>query len=128
MREILFVAAGGALGSSLRYLAYIYTPLLFGKSSLISPTLLVNLSGCLLMGFLIHWIDTLDLFVPTLRLLLLTGFLGGFTTYSAFGFESLELLRSSYSSLLLYAGLHLILGIAAVRAGLWFGERFVPVV
>lgn len=123
MRELLWVAAGGALGSSLRHLAYQYTPLLVGRSAVFTATLFVNLAGCLLIGLLMQWLEAKSLMDTTLRLFLITGFLGGFTTYSAFGLESTELFRNSFLELLAYTGLHLFLGIGAVWLGQWGGGR-----
>lgn len=127
MRELLWVAAGGAIGSSLRYLAYHYTPLIVGRSAVFSATLFVNLVGCLLIGLLAEWLEARDVMDTALRLFLITGFLGGFTTYSAFGMESMELMRTSFPQLLAYTGLHLFLGIGAVWLGQWTGMRLFAV-
>lgn len=127
MRELLWVAVGGALGSSLRYLAYHFTPLLVGRSALFTATLFVNLAGCLLIGLLMQWLEARAVMNTALHLFLITGFLGGFTTYSAFGLESMELLRTSFSQVLVYTGLHLLLGIGAVWLGQWAGTRLFTV-
>lgn len=118
MREIILVALGGAAGSALRYLVSLSIPLIFGKSLIFTGTLVVNLTGCFLIGFLIQWLEVKQLMDTGLRLLILVGFLGGFTTYSTFGLEGFELLRDSLNHAFFYILLHLILGIAAVWAGI----------
>lgn len=118
MREILLVAAGGALGSVLRYLISFYTSLLFGKSAVFSGTMIVNITGCLLIGFLIQWMTIQNYMDTGLRVFLLVGFLGGFTTFSTFGLEGAEMLTNSAERFFLYVGLHFLLGIGGVWAGL----------
>ncbi|MGF1669682.1 MAG: fluoride efflux transporter FluC [Balneolaceae bacterium] len=118
MREMLLVAAGGAAGSVLRYIISVYTPILFGKSLLVTGTVIVNITGCFLIGFFLQWIEIRQLFDTGFRLLLLVGFLGGFTTFSAFGLEGFELISISMTRFFVYTGLQLIMGIGGVWLGL----------
>ena len=117
MRDILWVAFGGAFGSVLRYLINLYTPLLFGRSHILTGTMIVNVTGCILIGILIQWMDTKQILDTGVKLFILVGFLGGFTTYSTFGLEAIEIFRDSVSNALFYVSIHLILGIG----GVWFG-------
>lgn len=84
---------GGFAGASARYLlgGWVLHHTLEAKFPW--STFAVNVLGCLLMGALSALIERLDLFTPHARLLLLTGLLGGFTTFSAFGLETVYLLH-----------------------------------
>ena len=82
----------------------------------------MNVSGCLLMGLLSGLAERLEWFTPQTRLLLLTGLLGGFTTFSAFGLETVHLLRrGDVWTSVLYAAGSVVLCVAAV----WVGTKSV---
>lgn len=117
MQSILLVALGGGAGAVTRYLVSQLLSWMGVRSGLWSGTLVVNLIGCFLIGWAIQWMETRDLLASGLYLLLITGFLGGFTTYSSFGLEGLTLLKSSPTTFLLYTGIHLIAGLFLVWAG-----------
>jgi len=102
------VGLGGGAGAVCRYLVGLA---LNKPQGFPFGTLAVNLLGCFLIGLALH----LD---ERTKFLCVTGFLGGFTTYSAFGLESLQLLKSQPTQGILYLGLHLLCGLAAVWAGL----------
>ncbi len=79
----------------------------------------MNVLGCLVIGVLGGLVETRGLFTAEVRLFLFTGFLGGFTTFSAFGFETVFLLRrGDWSLAALYVVLSVIVGLAAVWIGL----------
>ena len=109
------VAGGAALGALCRWIAGVYLNSSYAGFPL--GTLLVNLVGGLLIGMALEWFGrTPDEF---LRLLLVTGFLGGLTTFSAFSGESLGLLQRGEMGLaLLHSGLHVLGSLAAAFAGL----------
>jgi fluoride exporter len=115
------VAAGGALGSVARYgvgnLARAIAP---GWAPWMPwGTLAVNVMGSFAIGLLFAWFAARPA-SDVLRLGLITGVLGGFTTFSAFSVETLELLRSGgATSALVYIGATLALGLAACALGLW---------
>lgn len=94
MRLLLIVAAGG-LGSGTRYLVGQWA---FDRFGLAFPygTLIVNLSGCFLIGAAVQ-AAAAQSWNPDVRLAVTAGFLGGFTTYSAFNHETLQLLQSGAS-------------------------------
>lgn len=82
-------------------------------------TLLVNFAGCLAIGALHEWLSTRLALSPLWRPALIGGLLGGFTTFSAFGLETWQLLQSGrVGAAVLYALGSVVLGIAAVAAGI----------
>jgi CrcB protein len=124
MNGFFLVALGGALGASLRYsaglLAVRHLPPGWPWA-----TAFVNVTGSLAMGLLAGWLAQRD---PGLsqnaKLFLATGLLGGFTTFSAFSFEMADFLRSGdVFRAAAYAGLSVIVCVAALIAGLWLARR-----
>lgn len=93
MKEILLVAMGGMFGSVSRYLCSGYVANLFLNSKFPFGTFTVNIIGCLLIGIIAGITEKISGYNAELRLLLISGFLGGFTTFSAFGIESLHLIK-----------------------------------
>lgn len=78
-------------------------------------TFVVNVLGCLIAGFLIGLAETHDFLTPELRLLAFTGFLGGFTTFSAFGVETVSLLQKGETAVAAsYVALSVVCGLAAL--------------
>jgi CrcB protein len=118
MTNLLLVALGGALGSVARFGLGIAGARLFG---LAFPwgTLAVNVIGGLAMGLLAARVGPHQ---ESLRLLLGVGFLGGFTTFSAFSLETVRLMEQAPSSALIYAGASLLLSVGACWAGLLLGR------
>lgn len=87
------------------------------------PTLTANVLGCLLIGLFYSLSSKLD-WSPELRLLLTTGLCGGFTTFSTFSNEGLQLLRAgNFGVFALYFTLTLVLGLGAVALGAWMGGK-----
>ena len=118
MRNILIVGLGGFIGSALRYA--VAGALQSLSSSAVFPigTLGVNVIGCLAIGLLAGWVESLQAFSPELRLFLFIGLLGGFTTFSSFGYETMEMLRDGQHLLgLANVGLQVVVGLAAVWLG-----------
>ena len=93
MIEALALAVAGALGTLGRYAASGWAYNVFGEGFAYG-TLVVNVVGCFLIGFLMQAGLATDLVPRTLRLALAVGFLGAFTTFSTFGYETLKYLEA----------------------------------
>jgi fluoride exporter len=105
--NFLVVFIGGGLGSLLRYLIGI--GLHRNMSSLPVATFVANVSACFIFAFVVWMVETRQAFSPAMRLLLLTGFCGGLSTFSTVGYETFLLLRQG---MLLYASLNILLSTA----------------
>ena len=117
--DIWMVGLGGFAGAIARYVlgGWILHQTLSAKFPW--STFAVNIAGCLIMGLLSGLAERLEWFTPQARLLLLTGLLGGFTTFSAFGLETVHLLRrGDVWTAALYAVGSVIICVAAVWVGL----------
>lgn len=111
----LLVAIGGGLGAMARFAlsGWILPHTLQHKFPW--PTFVVNVFGCLIAGILFAVAAKHDLFSPNLRLFLFTGLLGGFTTFSAFGLETMHLLkRGDVWTALAYVLFSVVCGLAAI--------------
>ncbi len=95
MGKILIVGLGGFLGSALRYGLSGWIHKVLDNPWYPYGTLAVNMLGCLFIGLLGGLADSREFFRPETRLFLLIGFLGGFTTFSTFSYETLALLRDA---------------------------------
>ena len=122
--NLLYIAVGGALGAVLRYLAgnaavkYFNPQLPYG-------TFIINISGCFLMGLLMTLIVDKGLLPPVWRLFLCVGVLGGFTTFSSFGYEVYTLFaEGNLACALLYAALSCLLGVLAAAFGVFGSKNF----
>ena len=115
--SILLVGLGGAIGSILRYLCQRGINEFYHHNFPIA-TFLINITGCLLIGMLYAGAEKGNIFSPQIRLFLVTGFCGGFTTFSTFAFENVSLLRTGDNLyFLLYACGSVVVGILAVYLG-----------
>lgn len=82
-------------------------------------TLLVNILGCLVIGFIVGLSARTNIITEEMKLLFITGFCGGFTTFSAFSLENLNLWQTAqYTTVVFYILASVLLGIAAVGAGI----------
>jgi len=120
--QIVAVAIGGAVGSVLRYLAGRIVP-----SSLIAlpwGTLLVNVIGCGLLGFFVAVAGSRATISPAVKSFVTVGLLGGLTTFSAFGHETITLFQGDrFLAAVVNVALNVICGLLAAWAGWRLGTR-----
>lgn len=90
--RLLLVCLGGAIGTGARYLTALWAPSLLG-TAFPYGTLIVNAVGSFLLAFIVQTGGSTEFFSPTVRAMLTTGVMGGFTTYSTFNYETSEYLR-----------------------------------
>jgi CrcB protein len=118
MKPLLIVGIGGALGSIFRYLIQVS----IGKlTTLTFPvgTLIVNLTGCFVIGLLFGLSARQPWMTFEWQLFLFTGICGGYTTFSGFSLESVALLREgNYSYFFLYILASVVVGLLATIAGI----------
>ncbi len=121
MDKILFVALGGALGSSFRYILSLAIPKLLGKIA-IWGTFTVNIIGALLIGILCAFYENSTV-NDNVKLFLMVGILGGFTTFSSFALENLILFRNGeIRTLFIYIFATNILGLIAAFGGYYLSK------
>jgi len=119
LTNIFLVGFGGFIGSVLRYLASGYVQQSTKSIDFPYGTLVVNVVGCFIIGFLAQLAEDRGVFTSESRIFVFTGFLGGFTTFSSFGNETLNLARDSQMmNAFANVGANVILGLFAV----WFGR------
>ncbi len=125
MIKILIVGLGGFAGAVARYTLSDWVQRL-AKGDFPFGTLIVNVLGCFLIGILMGWVQARQDLSHHLRLLLTTGVLGSFTTFSTFGYETLALLEKGDLKLgLANIAANLALGILSVWLGLFAGKQLV---
>ena len=118
MTNILLVGFGGFIGSVLRYLASGYVQQSTKSIDFPYGTLVVNVIGCFVIGFLAQLAEDRGVFTSESRLFVFVGILGGFTTFSSFGNETLNLARDSQMmNALANVGANVALGLFAVWLG-----------
>ena len=120
LKSIFLVGLGGGIGSVFRFLVSVLMNK-FNTSVFPWATLTVNILGCLIIGLLIGFFDRQLLSNPNFKFLFVTGFCGGFTTFSTFSAENFGLYNSGH---LLLAGLYIVLSIFVGLFAIWLGLTF----
>jgi CrcB protein len=118
LKTILYIAIGGAIGSVLRYLTTVLVSK-FWSNQFPLATFITNVIGCFLIGLFIGILAKNNMTDSQLKWFLVTGFCGGYTTFSAFGMENFNLLQNNNSLIAFgYMALSILLGLFAVWLGL----------
>jgi fluoride exporter len=118
IKQLLIISFGGGLGSIARYLTALFINKLYTNSFPFS-TMVANLLGCLIIGIVYGLSERYAWLTPTWRLLLATGFCGGYTTFSTFAFENLNLLQTNqFITFAAYSLISFVGGLLAVWIGL----------
>lgn len=124
MMELVVVAIGGAIGSVSRYLLGNLIQRNFGGSFPMG-TFLINILGCFLMGLCMSALVESELENTTWRLFLCIGLLGGFTTFSSFGYDALTMLSKGKTIMAgMYAGCSVVGGLFAAMTGMLVAKFF----
>ena len=116
MTNLFLVASGGALGATLRYLTSIFFKYFFYYSFV--GTLVVNVLGSFLIGLFIYLLQNKILSQDVIRYFFIIGVLGSYTTFSAFSFETMELLTNNK---LLLSLINIILSLVLCLIAAYFG-------
>lgn len=125
MSYFLYVFVGGGLGSMARYALGLFAKHCFKSALYPWGTFMANVLGCLLIGFLVALLGKYGKLGSSWYLLGVTGFCGGFTTFSSFALENQNLWKSgAYFTFLLYTGASFLLGLLAIGIGLSIAKHY----
>jgi len=120
IEKIIIASLGGAIGSSLRFLIKQFVQFFYSKHFFLA-TIIVNVVGCFLIGA----ITGMQIKKDNINLFLMTGLLGGFTTFSAFCLESFKLLQlEQYFQFFLYIFSNLFISFICFLVGFWLVTAF----
>lgn len=117
MFKLILIAAGGAIGATLRYLTTRLTIVMLGHSNVLTGTVFSNIAGCFLGGFGLGWFLIFTVYPPEWILFITTGILGSYTTFSTFALEAYKLMKQKVGTLILYLLLQVVVAFLAVYGG-----------
>lgn len=122
LRSLLLIGGGSCIGGIARYLLQQFIQSRF-PSSFPFGTLSVNISGCFIIGIIYGIASKGNLLSPEVRVFLVTGFCGGFTTFSSFAYENVSMvLEGEFLYPVLYSIISVVIGFGAVHAGILFNN------
>jgi CrcB protein len=125
MTYIMLVGIGGFIGAVLRYLTSDFVQRATAATGFPYGTLVVNVVGCLIIGFLAGVADVRSIFTPESRALVFVGVLGAFTTFSTFSYETAAFFTDGQTLPgLMNIGMQIALGLA----GVWLGTTLARLV
>ncbi len=125
MKQLLLIGLGGFIGSIARYLVSKLN-ITWQFYNIPMGTLIVNIVGGLLIGFISGLLVHNILTGQNVKLFLITGVCGGFTTFSAFAYENVQLIQEGYNATaIIYIVSSILFSILAALAGLWFSKLIV---
>ena len=123
--KILYAGMGGFIGSALRYMTNGVVERVISPNAFPYGTFVVNILGCLVIGFLAGISDTNDIFSATSKAFTFTGVLGAYTTFSTFSYETMDLFQNGLTSpALIKLTLQIVLGLLSVWGGFQFAKFF----
>jgi len=123
MERLLIIGLGGGIGAIMRFMFSSLVQEKLNNASFPFGTLVVNITGCLLIGWLSYLSDVRGIIDSEWRAFLFIGLLGGFTTFSTFSNETMNLIRGGeYLQGCVNVGMHLFIGLSAVIAGRWIAQ------
>lgn len=125
-KDIFWVALGGAIGASMRYGTNLVIPQIFPEHPFLTATVVENMLGCFLIGVLFTILTKQTDFDRNLKLFLLTGITGSYTTYSGFMIEALELFNHSIEWYIAYMFGQVLAGLIFVGVGIKAAQKINP--
>ena len=120
IKDLLLVGLGGGVGSMLRLLTSRLSVRYISADWLLLGTFIANMVGCFLIGLLVGWLLLSSEKNHELPLLLITGFCGGYTTFSAFALENVQMWQSGFT---LFSFLYIFASVAVGLLAVWGGLK-----
>ena len=120
IKDLLLVGVGGAVGSMLRFLTSRLSARYISSDWALAGTFITNIIGCFIIGIIAGWLLLNTGKSQGLPLLLVAGFCGGYTTFSAFAFENVQLLQSGH---ILFSVRYILFSVALGLLAVWGGMK-----